>query len=100
MEKLKTTHMILASVSRQEKINSECVHCGTEYLKKTTHKEGSPYCPTCGGLATTGLGYPKLEIAMTTDYFWNEKFKLERAQEKRFGDFWRTVQRETSKATN
>ena len=94
MEKLKTDHIIFASAIEPKKTNTECFYCGTEY------ENGSFYCPTCGGSATTDMGYPKIIIAQDYDINCDNNFKPERAQEKRFGDFWRTVQRETSKATN
>ena len=101
MEKQRPRILIMKLPPREKK-NSECIYCGIEYLRKEYFEDGLPECPGCGGSTTRDMGYPKIEIAQVYDCYMSKTFNpnSHKIQEKRFGDFWRTIQAEASKATN
>ena len=89
MGKPKSIYMIM-KLPLPEKRNSECVYCGTEY-------NGVSFCPGCGGSVTTDMGQTESSIGLVYDSCASKMFNPNspRFLEKMFGDFWRTVQRET-----
>jgi NAD-dependent SIR2 family protein deacetylase len=102
MEKQENKIIIISELPEPEKKNSECVYCGTEYLRKENFEDGVPNCPACGGTATTDMEYPNIEIAQVYDYLLSKTFNpyAYQIQEKNFGDFWRTIQKEASNLSN